>query len=87
METIELIGLYKILADFGILGLVIFLWWLDSRKVYRILDQYKHDMDEQRRMYEKNVSLVKGYEFLAGNLKDVVTLNIQVMTKLAERLK
>jgi len=87
MESMELVGFYKVLADFGILGLVIFLWWLDSKKVYRILDQYKNDMDEQRLMYEKNVSLVKGYQGLATDLKDVVILNTQAMTKIAERMK
>ncbi|MBV5328870.1 MAG: hypothetical protein JZU65_14780 [Chlorobium sp.] len=38
------------------------------------------------RMYEDNVLLVKGYERLAGELTNVILLNTQIMTKLAERI-
>ena len=58
MEGINLAGLLGMLKEFGIVGLVIILWWVDSKKIYKILDRYKADVTEARRMYESNVTLV-----------------------------
>jgi len=38
------------------------------------------------RMYECNVDLVKSYEGLARDLKDVVMMNTEAMTRLGDRL-
>ena len=87
METINLIGFFEIFKNFGLVGLIIVLWWMDQKKVYKILDKYKADMAEQRRMYESNVSLVKDYQSVAGDLKDVVIINTQAMTTLSEQIR
>ena len=39
------------------------------------------------RMYESNVKLVDDYNRVATDLKDVIILSTQTMTKLAERIK
>ena len=87
MDTISLVGYLEIFKNFGIIGLVIVLWWMDSKRFTRILDRYKTDMAEIRRMYESNVSLVKDYDSVASDLKDVVIVNTQAMTNLSEEIR
>ena len=87
METISLIGYLEIFKNFGLIGLVIVLWWMDSKRFTKILDRYKADMAEQRRMYESNVSLVKDYESIASDLKDIVIVNTQAMTTLSLEIR
>lgn len=93
METIGYFSTLKLLGNFGVLGLVIFLWWYDNRQtrkiiechkkdLSKILDRYENDMTEMREMYKSNVALVKDYESIAGDLKDVVLLNIREMTEM-----
>lgn len=87
MEPVGMLGVFEVMGQAGILGLIILLWWIDTKKIYKVLDRYKRDMDEQRMMYEKNVSLVKDYHSVANDLKDVVILNTQAMTKLVDRVE
>ena len=87
MDTISLVGYLEVFKNFGLIGLIVVLWWIDQKKVYKILDKYKTDMAEQRRMYESNVSLVKDYHSVASDLKDVVIVNTQAMTKLGEEIR
>ena len=87
METINLVGYFEVFKNFGLIGLVIVLWWVDQKKVYKILDKYKADMAEQRRMYESNVSLVKDYHSIAADLKDIVILNTRTITTLSEEIR
>lgn len=39
------------------------------------------------RMYEDNVLLVRGYERLAGDLANIIHLNTQTQTRLAEKIE
>ena len=93
METIGFISILKLLGNFGVLGLVIFLWWYDNRQIRKIvavhkedlseiLLRYEKDMAETRKMYESNVALVKDYKSIAGDLKEIVVLNIRECTKM-----
>jgi len=88
----------KILSDFGIVGLVIFMWWSDNKRVWKVIDQhksditvilaqYQHDMGEQREMYRTNASLCRDFTSIAVDLRDIVTLNIQTMTHLDEAVR
>jgi len=88
----------KVIGEFGTLGMVgviIFIWWKDQKdqrnlfEMYRaditaILESYEKDMKEQREMYRSNVSLVHDYQSVAGDLKDIVILATQTMTRLHE---
>ena len=87
----------KLFAAWGPIGLVVLIWYVDQKvmrknnsehkkEIYGVLDQYKTDMVEMRRMYEKNVSLVKDYSSLATELKDLIVINIQTMTRLVGRI-
>jgi hypothetical protein len=92
VEQLGILSILKILGDFGTVGLVIFLWWSDNRRLETVmaksntdltavLEQYKKDMAEQRKMYESNVSLCKDFASVTNDLRDIVTLNIQTMTE------
>jgi len=76
----------------GLPGIILILWYFGDRarerelRAYRedtnkILSAYKDDVQAIRHMYESNVVLVKGYEALAGSLKDIVVLNTQAITR------
>ena len=97
MEAIGMLSTLKILGNFGIVGLVILIWWVDSRRYAQLLETYRSDMtqilermksdtDKHWMMYEKNVSLVNDYSSIAGNQQEIIILNTQAMTKLVERL-
>lgn len=98
MDTIGLPAMFSVLGTFGVPGLIIVLWWLDMKAMrkarddhkvefQRILDSYKADMSEIRRMYEDNVSLVKDYHSVASDLKDIVILNTRAMTEMTEAIR
>ena len=84
MDSITLGGVLKVLADFGTVGLIIYLWWSDNRRIWAIMDQYKQDMGEQRKMYESNASLCRDFASITRDLRDIVTLNIQAMTEVKD---
>jgi len=87
MEAIGNIAVLKQLGNFGVIGLIMFLWWYDQRCIRKILGQYAQDMKDQRKMYESNVSLCKDYDEVSKDLKSIVILNTQVMTRLCDRLE
>ena len=95
METINLAGLVEICRTFGPVGLIALIWYCDMRAIRKIhadhkedvgkiLTAYKDDMTETRRMYEDNVRLVEQYESVAKDLKDLVVLNTQAVTRLSD---
>jgi hypothetical protein len=87
MDQLGVLSFLKILGDFGTLGLVIFLWWSDNKRLYAILEQYKGDMNEQREMYKNNVKLATAYETLADEHVDMIRLNVSAITELTTYLK
>jgi len=98
METLNLPGLFLALKNFGIVGLVLVLWYLGTnslrkiqdehkKEIQSVLNRYRDDMQEMRHMYESNVSLVNDYHSIASDLKDVVIYNTQVMTKMSEQIR
>jgi hypothetical protein len=98
-----LIGL--VAGSQGTVGIVMLFWYVDHRRIERvvrekddridaILDEYRKDMGEMRRMYESNVRLVEGYEDACkridrttGDLMDTVRLNTQAYQKLTDFLE
>jgi len=84
MEAFSLAVLVEILRSFGPFGILLVIWWVDAKSLRKVLDCYKRDMTEMRKMYESNVSLVQKYEKVAGDLQDVVIMNTQAMTKICD---
>jgi len=98
MDSFSLGTILKILGDFGIVGLVIFMWWADNKRIWEaiekhaadmkiIMDRYQRDMDEQREMYRSNASLCRDFSEIAKDLRDIVTLNIQTMTRVDDGVR
>lgn len=77
----------KLLSEFGVIGVVLIMWWVDRKDLKKVLDQYRMDMAEIRQMYKNNVHLVEGYEKLATDLKDVIILNTQTNSKLGKSIE
>jgi hypothetical protein len=46
MDTISVSNVLKIASDFGLVGLILFLWWTDGRRIMVVLDQNKKDLAE-----------------------------------------
>ena len=98
METLGAIKMVEIGAQLGLTGLVLVLWFLTDRaknkliEVYRvdmakIMAQYGSDMQELRHMYESNVKLVEDYGEVARDLREVIILNTQAMTRLGDDIR
>lgn len=92
---ISLDGIVKLISNFGIPGLVLVLWYLSDKSHDLTLKHYREDILEQRRtyedglkevreMYERNVMLVKDYASLARDLRDIVVMNTQTMTRVCD---
>lgn len=88
----------KLVADLGLVGLVIFMWWSDNKRLVTsneehkkdmasVLAQYTKDMTEQREMYRANASLCKNFSSISADLRDIVSLNIQKMTQVDDAVR
>jgi len=97
MEPLGLMTIFELLSKFGLIGLIIFLWWYDQRIRDRqdakhrddldtILTRYDRDMLEVRGMYERNASLCRDYAEISKDYKDLIILNTQAMTRLSDIL-
>jgi len=89
--------LAMILKTYGPFGLLVVIWYFDIRQMrqlnmkyrddmQRVLAKHKEFMREMRSMYDSNVRLVESYEDVATDLKDVVVLNTQAMTSIANKI-
>jgi hypothetical protein len=78
MESMSLSLLLDVFKNFGPIGLIAFMWWMDTKSIRKIMDEnkqyvqeilgsYKRDMAEIRRMYEDNVRLVESHDALNRN--------------------
>lgn len=98
LSAVPLPTLLVVIQTLGLPGLVVILWTHDQRQmnrivsrwqeqVHAILDQYKRDMETQKEMYVTNVALVKKFDNLANSQADTMTLLLQVMTRISERIE
>ncbi len=105
METVSFGVLLDVLKNFGPIGLIAFMWWMDTKSIRKIMDEnkqyvqeildsYKRDMAEIRRMYEDNVRLVeshdalnRNYAALASDLKDAYIMTAQINQRLADSIE
>ena len=87
MQPIGFAGIMEILSNFGPFGVIVIIWFFDSRAMRSLLATYKEDMQETRQMYKNNVRLVEDYEELATDLKDVIILNTTQITHLSDSVE
>jgi hypothetical protein len=95
MEALGGIHVLELAGKFGMVGLILFLWWCDQRirdqrdaahrkDLAAILERYDQDMREVRGMYERNVSLCRDYAEISKDYKDLIILNTQAVTRLTD---
>jgi ribosomal protein S20 len=93
MEGVNLAAILEIVSKFGTLGVLVVVWWTDRKQMREqneshrtdmaaMLKKYEHDMIEQRQMYDSNVKLVKAYESISSDLREVVIMNTQAVTEM-----
>ena len=87
MEGISLNILLEVFKSFGFAGIIVVIWWIDSKNIRKILESYRDDTRAAVQRYEDNVRLVTHYEELARDLKDVVMMNTQAMTQNYQAIK
>jgi hypothetical protein len=58
-----------------------------QRDLATVLERYQKDMLEQREMYRNNASLCRDFASIATDLRDIVTLNIQTMTRVGDAVE
>lgn len=87
MESMSFASILKLLGEFGTVGLVIFLWWYDNKRIWAVMERYERDMVEQRKMYENNVALTRQVANIAEDLRDIVIMNTQQMTHVEDAIK
>jgi hypothetical protein len=98
MDSIGLTSLLEIASKFGLVGIILFLWWYDSRQaklqdkqhsddLKLVLDRYQLHMAEQREMYKNNASLCKDFSNIATDLREIVIMNIEKMTRVEEAVR
>ena len=75
MDSFSLGEIVTLVEKFGVVGLVILLWWLDNRRIWAVMEQNKSDMAEQREMYKTNVSLCRDFSSIASDLREIVILS------------
>jgi hypothetical protein len=93
IDGINLVAMLEVVSRYGTLGILIVVWWTDRRQIREqyevhkkemtgVLERYKIDMVDQRKMYDSNVRLVDSYASVSRDLKEVVIMNTQAMTQL-----
>lgn len=98
MDSFSLSNILKLVGDFGLVGLIVFLWWSDNKRIWEVIyqhkkdmatvmAQYQRDMAEQREMYKNNASLCRDFASIATDLRDIVTLNIRSVTELSDAVR
>lgn len=70
----------------GLPGMIFVVWYVDQKRIDKVLKKYDANMAQVVRMYEDNVLLVKGYEKLATELTSIIHLNTQVQTNLVNAI-
>lgn len=80
-DAIKTAMIVDLVKGFGVPGIVFVLWYFSTRSNNQTLQQYRQDMQRMERMYRNNVHLVEGYASLSSDLKDIVIMNTQTMTR------
>jgi len=95
---LSLSSVLKYAAEYGPYGLLLFMWWTDMRALRvqqerhseefrKTMSRYASDMADMRHMYENNAELVRHYESLAKDLKDVIIVNAQAFQRLEDSIR
>lgn len=86
MENWTISVMLPAIKELGLPAIIFIVWYFSERSHDRTLEQYRADMNELRQMYQNNVDLVKAYQMLATDLKDIVILNSQGYQRLSDEI-
>ncbi len=105
MESLSLTAGVVIMQVLGLPGLIFIIWYFDNKRFQRqeearkkemqmILNQYREDVSEIKRLYESNARLVenttlafKRLEKIYGETVSVISLNTQTQTHLVDAIE
>lgn len=95
MDELLTIGkMAPVLSSYGLVGLMVTLWYMENktareqRKENRdLIELYRKDMEDMRRMYEDNVKLVESWEDVSGDMKDIIIMNTQAFQRLSDDIE
>jgi UPF0716 family protein affecting phage T7 exclusion len=85
-DAIRMNMIIDLVKGFGVPGIVFVLWYFSTRSNNQTLQQYRQDMQRIERMYRNNVHLVEDYSLLAGDLKDIIIMNTQAVTRACDNM-
>lgn len=83
----SLVSLVKMFSSWPVVGLlfvVIVGPWMVS---LMLAERYRRRFEAVVRMYESNVMLVKNYEMISRDMKDIVIMNTTAVTSLTEVIR
>ncbi len=83
----DLAGLVAIVQAIGPLGLLIYIYWRDQRKIDHIQAETREYVRKFTESYDKNIVFINNYEVLAKALAEIITLNTQQMTTVIQMIK
>ncbi len=97
-RTLASLILLAFATPVGTMIVILVLWWTNERRravmletyradMQRILDAYGADIRTVTQFYKDNVELVRCYQSIAEDLKSVVVLNTQTITRLCDRVE
>lgn len=93
MDSFSLGAVFKVLGEFGPVGLVILMWYFSDKRLGTLIETHRieitdvqrqahADMEEMREMYKSNASLCRDFSSVASDLRDIVIMNIEKITNL-----
>lgn len=77
----------ELIRILGLPGMIFVIWYFDRKQMDKMIDKYKKDMIKSASLIKKTQELGKGYAQIAGDLKDVMMLTTQAMTKVGDAIE
>jgi len=79
--------LVELIRLLGLPGVILVIWYYDGKRIDKVMDKYKKDLIKMTSLVKKTQGIGKGYEQMAGDLKDVIMLTTQAMTKIGDAIE
>lgn len=86
MEAIGIKEILSVLSNAGLPGLMLFMWWWDTRRFHQALEQYREHMNKQERWYENNVELVKTCNRICENQQEVILMAASALVRMEGKI-
>lgn len=85
MESVSLSLLFDVLKNFGPIGLIAIMWWVDNRNTRKIMDENKRYNDEILSSYRKDMSeILTGYRKDMSEIRNMYENNVHLVDRYVE---